>query len=162
MGAFLEKEQMSTNIYWTPTTNEFYDNFPCLACSAIMTTQIQSQSPQKINTCGHVVCFQCINTSYIINESLLCPVSNCIKPINPDDLPSFLNAAETQNAISEDDYTCFACGNTNCYNECNYNTSQFCKGVTSKQYYCLYEDCIGECGTLWCGCIDICRRRCAK
>ena len=25
--------------------------------------------------------------------------------------------------------------------------------------HCKDDECIGDCGTLWCGCIDVCRRR---
>lgn len=29
-----------------------------------------------------------------------------------------------------------------------------------EKHYCGDYDCAGDCGVLWCGCIDVCRKRC--
>lgn len=31
-----------------------------------------------------------------------------------------------------------------------------------QKHYCGDSDCIGDCGVLWCGCIDVCRKRCGE
>lgn len=33
-------------------------------------------------------------------------------------------------------------------------------GMDTRCIGCYHEDCAGECGVLWCGCIDVCRGRC--
>lgn len=44
------------------------------------------------------------------------------------------------------------------HDECNYDSYQ----PVEAQYECpcYVEGCPGDCGTLWCGCIDVCRGRC--
>jgi hypothetical protein len=39
-------------------------------------------------------------------------------------------------------------------------TEQFSKEQEERGCPCYYEGCPGTCGTLWCGCIDVCRGRC--
>ena len=158
--------------YWTPVTNKFYDQFPCLSCNVPMTTQIESCSPQQIDNCSHIVCHTCIHTSYILNKSQLCPVFDCIKSVNPLELPSFSNAdtdtdmyanVDVEQAQAQDnyelDYKCYKCNKTDCYNYCEGYIIGCC-GVGTDKHYCGMDYCNGGCGVLWCGCIDVCRRRC--
>jgi hypothetical protein len=45
------------------------------------------------------------------------------------------------------------------YEDCDYTEKQ----VKYEEEYkcpCYVEGCSGDCGTLWCGCIDVCRGRC--
>ena len=189
---------MTANIcYWTPTTNEFYEGLPCLACYSQMNSNEESCSPQQINTCGHVVCYNCVHMAHLSQEVPFCPVLDCIKPMIPDELPSFANAEANTDAkvieqteeISESGYMCDVCnmcnmcnvcGKTdcdneshlqyesgyvcdmcyrpNCYDDCEYY-KRGCNGAKSKKHWCGWEECNGDCGVLWCGCIDICRIR---
>lgn len=57
------------------------------------------------------------------------------------------------------EYRCYLCGKPDCYNDCEGYVIG-CRGVGSEKHYCGMNYCQGGCGVLWCGCIDVCRRRC--
>lgn len=57
------------------------------------------------------------------------------------------------------DYKCYMCGNPACYNDCKGYVIG-CHGVGTDKHYCKMDYCQGGCGVLWCGCIDVCRKRC--
>ncbi len=70
------------------------------------------------------------------------------------------NTSENHIKTEEEDCTntqCPHCYCINCPGTCNTPTS-----ITEYVFRCPchIEECPGDCGTLWCGCIDVCRGRC--
>ena len=164
---------------WQPPKG-WLDSYRCAACRQIMARKEPYKCPQRINTCGHITCAKCIVTSYLVELNPLCPVEGCGKCVNPKQkervspvdiltgtnqidkeiVPTEVNPTEivpTEIVPKEVAPTeCGFCGKeSGC--QCNQEIS-----LTSSRNicYCYCEDCDWDCGTLWCGCIDVCRGRC--
>lgn len=127
--------------------------YRCQACHILMSRKKATTFPQRINTCGHITCAKCIVNSYIVDLNPLCPVKECDKCVNPrykktitpltiliEDTPS--------NVVFESPTTTYV------------SDAIATQDYNSKLCYCYNNDCEWDCGTLWCGCIDICRGRC--
>lgn len=62
---------------------------------------------------------------------------------------------------------CQLAGYSTCYCKCPMCNIKYCNGECmtqqheyhEKKCYCGSHYCDGECGVLWCGCIDVCRKR---
>jgi hypothetical protein len=71
-------------------------------------------------------------------------------------LEEAFNLVADDNTTEEITKACPTCYITGCKGECEkepeYNNTYKCP--------CYVEECPGDCGTLWCGCIDVCRGRC--
>ncbi len=147
--------------------------YRCQACHEVMSKKDAPKCPQKIIACGHITCAKCIVTSYLVELNSLCPVEGCGKCVNPkqkDPVPALeiLSApveiietipvthsttppvSVTPPPKTEAEMCAFCETNTGC--RCNDDIYSRCP--------CSDTRCPGDCGTLWCGCIDVCRNRC--
>ncbi len=156
---------------WFPPKG-WLKSYRCAACHEIMTRKDAPKCPQKIAACGHITCAKCIVTSYLVELNPLCPVEGCGKCVDPRQkeptpqlailtappepeptviiTPSVTPPPKMEETKSEDDGCPFCHTHTNC--DCNDNIIYRCG--------CSDWMCPGDCGTLWCGCIDVCRGRC--
>ncbi len=161
---------------WFPPKG-WLKSYRCAACHEIMTRKDPPKCPQQITSCGHITCAKCIVTSYLVELNPHCPVEGCGKCVNPrqkeptpaleilaapteqveasmrcvtPEPPSVTPPPKVEETESEDDGCAFCHTYTGC--DCNQEIS----------YRCACSDwmCPGDCGTLWCGCIDVCRGRC--
>lgn len=128
---------------WFPPKG-WLTSYRCQCCNEIMTKKNPTKTPQCITTCGHIMCAKCIVNSYFIELSILCPVKDCGKYVDPKDEP----LDTTENSVAS-----IETFDTN--NE--YDTYL---EDESKWHYCADWLCPGNCGTLVCGCIDICKGNC--
>ena len=128
---------------WDPP-KEWLRFYRCQACKEVMSKKIPTKYPQRIETCGHVTCANCIAKSYLVDLNQLCPVEGCGKCVDPCQksavsrlviLTSEL-AAEPVELVEEP--------------------------VKVDVHYCGDADCMYDCGVLSCGCIDQCRGRCGN
>ena len=115
-----------------------------LKCSLCKTTIRKNLFPQELD-CGHIFCAECIHKHYYIENNKKCPT--CSDYIYEQDDPSF----------------CRECWSAPC--ECRL----YDRDDDSHSYYddddepmcpCRDGGCYGDCGTLSCGCVDVCRGRC--
>lgn len=153
---------------WEPPKG-WIASYRCGACHQIMTRKEASKCPQRINTCGHIMCAKCIVSSYLVELNPLCPVEGCGKCVNPKrtdrvapvDILTDTNQIETDHTeivtplTSEMNSECGFCSK-----ESGCDCNQIC--LTSSKDICQYydEEWGWNCDTLWCGCIDVCRGRC--
>jgi hypothetical protein len=70
------------------TPDGWLSNYHCPCCSVLMSKRDAVKRPQKIVSCGHVVCANCIVTSYFVNLNTVCPIKGCGVCVNPTDSPS--------------------------------------------------------------------------
>lgn len=156
--------------FWGPISS-YLPSYRCKCCNKVMSRKEPSKFPQKIYSCGHIVCANCIVKSYYIDLQQLCPVYNCNKCVNP---LSDAKPVEKLNILSgieeklDDDYI----NVNNIHNE--YENNSHCLPYESEDDYekefknrnnknihhCGDPECEWDCGELWCGCIDICRGSC--
>lgn len=136
----LSSSKKSTPVdgFWGPTKS-WIPSYRCNVCKERMTNKLVSKAPQVIYTCKHVVCAKCIAQSYFIELNPVCPVAGCGIYINPGELRAQMVEKPSTPPIVQ-----------NIINN-QYNTWQC---------YCEINDCSGDCGVLWCGCIDACRGAC--
>ena len=141
--------------------------YRCQACREIMTRKIPTKFPQKINSCGHITCAKCIVSSYLVQLNPICPVAGCAKCVNPKQKEpvapvtiltgpiEIVTPAPSPSPTEEEISGCGFCSSTKgcgCNEEILVESKRVCP--------CYDEDCNWDCGTLWCGCIDVCRNRC--
>lgn len=67
---------------WCLSTGD-YPVVNCEVCKRTLTNNEFAKYPQKINSCGHIVCTECIVMSYLINLHPFCPVEDCNALVNP-------------------------------------------------------------------------------
>ena len=147
---------------WGPAKG-WLASYRCHACKELMTKKEASKSPQYINACGHITCAKCIVKSYFIDHNPLCPVKDCGIYIDPKMNMSTPDTSENSVAIVKSEEclwgVCmcdesFAKENDKFEEEYNYMEDE------ESWHYCGNWLCPGDCGTLVCGCIDVCRGKC--
>jgi len=146
---------------WSPAKG-WLTHYRCSACREVMTRKIAAKCPQKIHTCDHIVCANCIVKSFLIELNPICPVKDCGKCVNPRvkapkraaALPIFF----TTDIIPADE------GDLTFDFDAEYLLP---RGLFDEEpvaaervHYCGDKACEWDCGTLDCGCIDMCRGRC--
>ena len=67
---------------WSPARG-WLKSYRCQSCTNIMSRKNGHTFPQQITSCGHIVCADCIISSYIIQQNLVCPVPACGLCVNP-------------------------------------------------------------------------------
>lgn len=161
---------------WSPPKG-WLKSYRCAACHEVMTRKDAPKCPQKITTCGHITCAKCIVTSYLVELSPFCPVEGCGKCVNPrqrkptphlDILTTPTEYIEdpsrsvtpeppsvTNHTMEVTEYEDDGCPFCHSYANCDCNQE-----IIINRCACNDWMCPGECGTLWCGCIDMCRGRC--
>ena len=121
-----------------------------LKCELCKTTIRKSVFPQ-VTDCGHIFCAECIHKHYNLENKLKCPT--CAAYIYEQDDPSFCRECYSAPCECRDDggdEWCYGCGDRYCRGHCDDGPACPCR----------YDGCDGDCGTLSCGCIDVCRGRC--
>jgi hypothetical protein len=156
--------------------------YRCTACRQVMSRKEPSKYAQKIYSCGHVVCAQCIARSYLIELNPLCPCEGCGKQVNPRDEPTtaspvtpppksceWCTLPEEKCKCHEDECCkwcnydhCICSGMDNTCPDCGSDGRCHCDEEEDRPHYCGDCDCHGDCGVLSCGCIDVCRGRCGR
>lgn len=133
--------------------------YRCQACREIMSKKEPSKSPQRISSCGHITCAKCIVTSYLVELNPFCPVKDCKMCVNPKQTEPVKQVSILSSEISTPSTTptkemteCGFCSGTD--GLCN------CNDEILTRHYCGDWMCVGDCGVLVCGCIDVCRGRC--
>ncbi len=143
--------------------------YRCTACRQVMSRKEPAKFPQKIYNCGHVVCAGCIARSYLIELNPLCPCKGCDKNVNPAERAKAAEpAAPVTPRPEEEDAGCGWCHDSpcrcdmrdDCCPSCGSDGRCYCYEPAEWVHYCGMADCDGDCGTLSCGCIDVCRNRC--
>ncbi len=123
-----------------------------LKCELCKTTIRKSVFPQETE-CGHIFCAECIHKYYNIEHNKKCP--SCAKYIEEEDDPSYCRTCWSApcdcDRYDREDDGCPGCGSNYCSGYC-IDDEPTCS--------CGCADCGGDCGTLSCGCIDVCRGRC--
>ncbi len=149
--AFPKKPMLLANPFPGGPWHDLYDYKLGLKCELCKTTIDQSVFPQQLQ-CGHVCCAECIHKHYHIENNKTC--TTCAKYINEEDDPALCRACYSApcDCARYDCYDdgCPSCGNSYCDGWCQEKPS--CPS-------CGPGGC-GDCGTLSCGCIDVCRCRC--
>ena len=120
---------------------EFRSGLKCEICKTNIRKNI---FPQQLVQCAHIFCAKCIHEHYTVKGNKTCPT--CNTHIEYDDDDRYSDYSYHRN---EDD-SCHNCGYSNCV--CGYEEDDECA--------CGCAGCEGNCGTLRCGCIDVCRGRC--
>ena len=133
------------------------DYRPGMKCELCKTTVRKSIFPQVLDACNHIFCAKCIHEHHIVAGKKQCPT--CAAFIRPDDAPGYCRECGDAPCSCRDD-CCPGCGYHNCH----------CDQDDRESYYDPYDrdepdcpcgsGCPGDCGTLSCGCIDVCRGRC--
>jgi hypothetical protein len=147
---------------WSPP-NGWLASYLCQSCKELMTKKEASKSPQRINACGHITCAKCIVKSYFLDQNPLCPVKNCGVYVDPK-INTSTPVTPENSVLSVESDECL-------WGVCMCDET-FAKETTkAEDYYDYMEDekswhycgdwlCPGDCGTLSCGCIDVCRNKC--
>lgn len=119
---------------WRPAQG-WLTSYKCASCCQVMSRKIPSKCPQRITNCGHITCANCITKSYFIELNPLCPVKDCTKCVN----------------LKQKNIICDLEDNV------EVNLEDF---IWDNPHSCGDWICPGDCGVLFCGCIDVCRGRC--
>jgi hypothetical protein len=157
-----KKKAFNGELWSSPTG--WLPSYHCQVCNQIMSKKDETKTPQRINNCGHITCANCIVKSYLVDLNHLCPVTGCGKYVNPKEknaISSISTILETEySTLNEDTYY----DNYYDYNETDYKDALLYIDMHIYEnvniHYCGDWICPGDCGTLFCGCIDICRGRC--
>lgn len=138
--------------------------YRCQACKNVMSKKEPSKCPQQIHSCGHITCAKCIVQSFLVELNPVCPVKDCGKCVNPkqkvavEPLEILAEKPEvivTPPATPEPEYE------WNDDHLLNYDDLLDFEPVHNERIHnCGDWICPGDCGVLWCGCIDVCRSRC--
>jgi hypothetical protein len=152
--SFSQKPQPAQNPFPTGHWYDFTDYRAGLKCELCKTTIRKSVFPQEIQ-CGHIFCAECIHKYHTIEKNKKCPT--CSDYINIQDDPSFCRFCSEAPCMchhydqrDDDDDCCPGCGDRYCNGRCD--EDEGCPSCGS--------GCDGTCGSLGCGCIDVCRGRC--
>lgn len=81
-----DKEAFGEELWFTP--RGWISTYRCQSCNIIMTKKDPAKRPQMIASCSHIVCANCITTSYFVNLNNMCPVKDCGVYVNPADSPT--------------------------------------------------------------------------
>lgn len=169
-----QKYRSKNGELWAPPKG-WLPFYRCQACHEVMSKKEAPKFPQKINTCGHITCAKCIVTSYLVELNPLCPVEGCGKCVNPkqkEAIPALeilsapIMTIETESLLSSvtPPISVTPPPKTEVVREtcafCEKNTGCHCNDEIYTGCPCYDRLCPGDCGTLWCGCIDVCRNRC--
>lgn len=127
-----------------------------LKCELCKTTIRKDCIPQVLHECGHIYCAKCIHQHYTLEHKLKC--DTCGIHINIQDNRDYCRVccdapcSCRDDCHDNDDNTCPGCG------------SSYCNGHCDDEPDCPHcgSGCDGSCGTLSCGCIDVCRGRCDR
>lgn len=136
--------------------------YRCQACHEVMSKKDATKCPQQITSCGHITCAKCIVTSYLVELNPHCPVKGCGKCVDPKQkqptppleiltAPSTAPPSPPSTPPPAEVECCVWCGK---------NTLCDCNEEIRTAHHCGDWMCPGDCGVLWCGCIDQCRGRC--
>lgn len=135
--------------------------YRCQACKNVMSKKEPSKCPQQIHSCKHITCAKCIVQSFLVDLNPLCPVNGCNKCVNPKQkvatAPLEIFAEEPTTIEMKEIITPPATPIKEFDFEHLLNYDDL---LDSKAHYCGDWICPGDCGVLWCGCIDQCRGRC--
>ena len=164
--------KMGTDLWGV--ANGWLPHYRCTACWQVMSRKEPAKCPQKIYSCGHIVCANCIVKSYLVELNPLCPVKDCNKCVNPrnpvktEPVPILCETPPPPEPVDDEEYC--ECGRLPekcichliemCCNFCGSEGSCRCNDDILPSHYCGDWMCPGDCGTLSCGCIDVCRGRC--
>ncbi len=151
---------------WSPPKG-WLASYRCHACREVMSKKEASKSPQRINACGHITCAKCIVKSYFVDQNPLCPVKDCGVCVDPKTKVTTSASVTPENSVlsvESDECLWGVC-------MCDETFSKEATATKAEDYYDYMEHeeswhycgdwlCPGTCGTLVCGCIDICRGKC--
>ncbi len=150
--AFAKKPQPAVNPFPRGPWYDLAEYKVGLKCELCKTTIRKSVFPQETE-CGHIFCAGCIHKHYNVEHKKTCPA--CKSYINDEDDPSYCRCCysapcECRDDPDDRDDGCPGCGSNYCDGRCD----------EPDECPCGYGPCSGDCGTLSCGCIDVCRGRC--
>ena len=152
---------------WSPPKG-WLPFYRCQACRTIMSRKEATKCPQRISSCGHITCAKCIVNSYLVELNPLCPVEGCGKCVNPTQTeavaPLTILTEDPLTTPSTSPVTVSESLTTSVSADTELNDSEIdaiaTKGYNPDLCHCRIDGCDWDCGTLWCGCIDVCRGRC--
>lgn len=136
---------------------DLFDYRVAMKCELCKTTIRKSVFPQALDACNHIFCAKCIHEHHIIAKNKKCPT--CSAFIRPDDNPNYCRECGDAPCSCRDDH-CPGCGNRySC--DCRDDRDSYCDPYDDEPN-CAHcgSGCDGDCGTLSCGCVDVCRGRC--
>lgn len=127
----------SAHAQQTPTTPKHQPTKPASTNAPERPPKLTIEAPQ-------IKCRGCLEEQF--NQLAHVGVGGCLSPEEYADM--FANDYEYDRVQVEK------------YDEHNYDSYEPVKYEEEYKCPCYVEGCPGDCGTLWCGCIDVCRGRC--
>ena len=149
--AWVKKPVAASNPFPQGPWFDFTEYRAGLKCGLCKTSIRKSVFPQETE-CGHIFCAKCIHTHYYLENNKKCPC--CAKYIEEEDDPAYCRTCWSApcecGRYDDDDDGCPGCGDKYCCGRCD----------EPDECPCGFGPCDGNCGTLGCGCVDVCRGRC--